>query len=47
MARLYNGTSSDKASVALKRDAIVQLVYRHAISTVMPMELLNIEFNAE
>lgn len=33
----------DTATVALKRDAVVQLVYRNAISTVMPMEPLAID----
>lgn len=37
----------DTATVALKRDNHVQLVYRHAISTVMPMEPIEIYFARE
>ena len=34
-------TSFDNFSVLLKRDYTIQLVYKHAISTVMPMNPLS------
>ena len=33
----------DNFSLLLKREAHVQLVYKHAISTIMPTEPLNLE----
>ena len=33
----------DNFSLLLKREAHVQLVYKHAISTIMPSEPLNLE----
>ena len=33
----------DNFSLLLKREAHVQLVYKHAISTIMPAEPVNIE----
>ncbi|MGU9961717.1 MAG: RNA chaperone Hfq [Candidatus Puniceispirillales bacterium WSBS_2018_MAG_OTU23] len=36
-------TGFDEFSLLLKRDQHIQLVYKHAISTIMPIALINLE----
>ena len=35
----------DNFSILLKRDQHIQLVYKHAISTIMPVQPINLEDN--
>ena len=37
----------DNFSMLLKRDAHVQLIYKHAISTIVPQRMVKIPFNDE
>ena len=37
----------DNFSLLLKRDAHAQLVYKHAISTIMPAQLIQLEVDDE
>lgn len=40
-------TSFDSYSILLRRDATSQLVYKHAISTVMPLQYIAFDTNFE
>ena len=35
-------TAHDETSVLLRRDAHTQLIYKHAISTIMPVEAIEL-----
>lgn len=40
-------TGFDSFSVLLRRDGLTQLIYKHAISTIMPGEPVNLSEQAE